>query len=78
MSKLKQVTRQEFKKFLANYDGKINPHCWNETTLYCDFDRPSQHPIGSAEKIDDSLIAKSYEPWFDLPAEYYILDEEKK
>lgn len=75
MSNLKQVTKQEFDKFLKNYKGEITPHQWNETCLFCDFNRPSKHAIGTGERVDDSLIAKSYEPWFNLPCEYYILDE---
>lgn len=74
MKELKQVTKEEFNTFINSYKSEITPHCWNEVTLYFDFNMPSNHQIGSAERLDDSLIAKIVEPFWNAPNEYYILN----
>lgn len=75
---MKQVSCDEFKAFLENYNGNVKPHCWNEITTYFDFDRSTKYPIGSAERLNDCLIAKMVEPFWDKENSYYILDETKE
>ncbi len=72
MNKLKQVSCDEFTAFINNYKGNVTPHCWNEITNYFDFNLSSAYPIGSAGKLNDCIIARKVEPFWDSPNEYYI------